>query len=336
MSNPLVSVCGICFEPLGNDGDGACGMVECCRRVFCLCCIRQWSTLTNACPSCSSRFSTIAPCGPDGNLEGTNNEQYEELSSVSPLDLDELELDNTFFYDRVNSDNWIPLPAASLVPSEPLSLRKRAREESSSDGEVPERPAKRQKENKIPGDTPSLSVQRHIELLEGQIWGKEREDKLLRCEHCSNVFKKRGDYTRHQIVHSKKKNFTCTHIGKDLKVCGKQFGLKGDLNRHVDSVHLKTKAWVCDVKSCGKSFALKGNLARHKKTVHGNERFPCTIFGCSKCFTQKTDLNRHLKIHSGEREHNCVVKDCGKKFVQKAHLRTHLRCVHHINLLQTQ
>ena len=52
--------------------------------------------------------------------------------------------------------------------------------------------------------------------------------------------------------------------------CGKEFGSKSDLVRHVRTVHWKIKGLPrkgkCD--ECGKEFAFKSDALRHKKRVH--------------------------------------------------------------------
>ena len=49
-------------------------------------------------------------------------------------------------------------------------------------------------------------------------------------------------------------------------MCDKRFTEKGNLKKHVDTVHLKIKEYIC-VK-CDKWFTQKGSLKTHMKAVH--------------------------------------------------------------------
>jgi len=71
--------------------------------------------------------------------------------------------------------------------------------------------------------------------------------------------------------------------------CLKSFGSKGNLNRHVCSVHLNEN-WDCDM--CDKSFAENQNLLRHKRNMHQDQipkkykqNFPNNIPKRIKLFT---------------------------------------------------
>jgi hypothetical protein len=46
--------CGICFDKIKDQG-----LLDCCTHTFCVNCIMQWSNVTNLCPLCKKRFSTI-------------------------------------------------------------------------------------------------------------------------------------------------------------------------------------------------------------------------------------------------------------------------------------
>jgi len=56
--------------------------------------------------------------------------------------------------------------------------------------------------------------------------------------------------------------------GELCKWCLKSFSTKGNLNRHIRSVHLKEN-WVCDM--CGRSFHEKQSLLRHKRNIHQDQ-----------------------------------------------------------------
>ena len=68
----------------------------------------------------------------------------------------------------------------------------------------------------------------------------------------------------------------------------------------------------------------KGNLQRHIKSVHDGQKFPCPQ--CEYKATQKGDLKKHNKsVHAG-RKFPCP--KCEYKATQKRSLQTHLKSVH--------
>ncbi|CAB4053913.1 unnamed protein product [Lepeophtheirus salmonis] len=75
----------------------------------------------------------------------------------------------------------------------------------------------------------------------------------------------------------------------------KRFGEKGNLTKHVKTVHERRKAFQCVI--CEKTFGEKGNLQRHVKAVHhGKKDFRCAF--CGKEFAEKGNLQKHIKaIH---------------------------------------
>ena len=75
---------------------------------------------------------------------------------------------------------------------------------------------------------------------------------------------------------------------------------------------------------CDKSYALKGDLKKHIKSVHDNVRYNCDK--CDKIFSQKGHLKTHIKsIHDKVRDYNC--DRCEKSFSQKGDLNKHIQSV---------
>ena len=74
--------------------------------------------------------------------------------------------------------------------------------------------------------------------------------------------------------------------------CGRSFKERGNLNKHLLSVHEKQKQHECE--RCHKRFSFRDGLLRHMNQVHGNQRrHSCTI--CSQSFKQLTHLTKHVR-----------------------------------------
>lgn len=75
---------------------------------------------------------------------------------------------------------------------------------------------------------------------------------------------------------------------------------KGNLNKHITSVHLKEKTKICPEPGCGKSFSFRDGLVRHIAHVHKNERAHVCLL-CQRAFKQASHLQKHLKsIHKAQ------------------------------------
>eukprot|EP00178_Gracilaria_changii_P016888 TRINITY_DN48386_c0_g1_i1.p1 TRINITY_DN48386_c0_g1~~TRINITY_DN48386_c0_g1_i1.p1 ORF type:complete len:655 (-),score=70.70 TRINITY_DN48386_c0_g1_i1:397-2361(-) len=92
------------------------------------------------------------------------------------------------------------------------------------------------------------------------------------CSTCSARFKMRGDLLRHiRTVHEGKKRYQCPR-------CPKAFGHSGHLNRHIQSVHLQQRRFKCEI--CGFQFFQASHLQSHMNHVHNpNKPFQCTDCG---------------------------------------------------------
>lgn len=81
------------------------------------------------------------------------------------------------------------------------------------------------------------------------------------------------------------------------KRCSKTFVERGNLNKHITSVHLKERNKICPEPGCGKSFSFRDGLERHIAHVHQNRRqYKCEL--CDKAFKQSNHLAKHMRsIH---------------------------------------
>lgn len=77
--------------------------------------------------------------------------------------------------------------------------------------------------------------------------------------------------------------------------CDLGFKERGNLNKHIGSVHDKKRTKLCHL--CGKTFAFRDGLTRHISNVHKNERkHACGL--CHRQFKQRSHLKKHMNtIH---------------------------------------
>lgn len=85
----------------------------------------------------------------------------------------------------------------------------------------------------------------------------EAPDRKYTCPVCQRMFDKRYNLVQHEKKHDANRvsQFSCPHVG-----CGKRLGRKTDVDRHIQSVHVKAKRFACA--KCSKRFDRKDTLAR--------------------------------------------------------------------------
>jgi len=107
------------------------------------------------------------------------------------------------------------------------------------------------------------------------------------CEHCDKTFGQKGNLNVHiNTIHLKQKNYKCDH-------CNESFGQKQNLNTHINTIHLKQKNYKCEHCEC--TFGEKGHLKTHINTVHLKKRnFKCEH--CNESFGHKQNLNTHINV----------------------------------------
>ncbi|XP_058459349.1 zinc finger protein 3 homolog isoform X2 [Malaya genurostris] len=143
----------------------------------------------------------------------------------------------------------------------------------------------------------------------------EHNEKILICEHCDAIFRRRSEYNEHldQHVASEMTDFRCD-------ICSVKFSNIRALRMHLKSHQGTSKVWVCEI--CNKKYSSKNLLDEHMNMHSGKRPFKCAH--CPKDFASKYTLAAHMKIHQDrERIFNCKV--CGKSFFSQSNLLQHER-----------
>ena len=89
---------------------------------------------------------------------------------------------------------------------------------------------------------------------------------MFRCKYCSKTLTQKGNLNKHiHTIHNGHKDYNCN-------ACGKSFS-QASLKKHIQSVHQGHKNHKCE--SCGKSFSEAGHLKRSIEAM----KIKISIFG---------------------------------------------------------
>ena len=110
--------------------------------------------------------------------------------------------------------------------------------------------------------------------------------------------------------------FTCEY-------CDKEFGQRGTMNRHINTLHLKTKDFKCG--QCEKEFGQKRHLQTHIQAIHLRHHYSCNE--CEKSFAYMCNLKNHIKnVHLKQKNYEC--DQCSFTCSQNGNLKLHINSIH--------
>lgn len=119
------------------------------------------------------------------------------------------------------------------------------------------------------------------------------------------------------------KRFKCDQCN-----CNATFYSRSGVKRHVKTIHLKIRDFICNV--CGKTFKSQYQLSNHM-FVHSNEKFKCLDENCDKYFASPMSRKKHMEMHSDAPQQNTTrlkCELCELSFVSKITLRNHHQFKH--------
>ncbi|XP_023943299.2 zinc finger protein 85 isoform X4 [Bicyclus anynana] len=151
-----------------------------------------------------------------------------------------------------------------------------------------------------------------------------------KCPHCSKVFNRARNLTKHLAVHEIDKRVQC-------KYCSKTFVSNAVLKSHIILKHPTTEAsgqrvkhYVC--KECGAGFVtpclLKTHMIKHsdKRDFYCVECDKLQCEHCEKRFESPSELDRHMYIHLDSRPYPC--DKCEKGYSTSWALTRHKQYTH--------
>lgn len=121
------------------------------------------------------------------------------------------------------------------------------------------------------------------------------------CGQCNLVSKFRSNIVRHiSRVHLLHLTNTIANTKWQCEICGKEFGLRVDFNKHMTTDHCElnedvtSKSFACD--QCHLVFGFKTNMFRHVRNVHktNSSRIKVSCNQCNYVTKRVKNLRRHV------------------------------------------
>ena len=171
------------------------------------------------------------------------------------------------------------------------------------------------------------SLKRHIvqvhKIIEGDVkkyYMKYDSEKYFPCQICDKILSSKISLKYHNMVHTGMKTEKCIE-------CDKTFIRKYDLQKHIESSHIKIKhldkeLYTCDV--CSKEVLGLDKLKQHKRS-HRTKNKICDL--CPYTSYSGADLARHKEARHEENPYiKCDL--CGRELKTKHSMQAHLKEVH--------
>ncbi|CAH1793562.1 unnamed protein product [Owenia fusiformis] len=131
------------------------------------------------------------------------------------------------------------------------------------------------------------------------------------CDKCGELFNTILKLYTHKGTRHRKRYAVCP-------VCGKKYDKHKELRIHIECEHDGESLLPCPFPDCKQGFTSKGNLNRHMKSVHIKEREVCPY-----CGNRNTDLERHIARVHGMKPKEFVCNRCPFSTHRKVSLMNH-------------
>ena len=127
-----------------------------------------------------------------------------------------------------------------------------------------------------------------VEITENdEVQDKKVLKKNFVCSHCTASYTRNLDLQKHiNGVHLKFKQYKCIYEGCDYSTAW-----KSGLNSHRDTKHHNVKRFKCSI--CDFEAYKRGNLDRHLDSVHYKRKHQCKF--CNKSLTRSDRMKKHMK-----------------------------------------
>ncbi|XP_068157058.1 zinc finger protein 780B-like [Drosophila tropicalis] len=163
------------------------------------------------------------------------------------------------------------------------------------------------------------SIKAHISEHNGR--KRDLTPKLLRCDQCAALFRKRSDLRKHkQTMHRVHNTIdNAQSIEKHYDSLPKEEPVEENQYLQQDT------NYRCEI--CKKTFKYRYAYTNHKRAhVRAQRSFHCHYVQCSQAFETELKLRQHILTHSSDWPYQC--EECPKGFYKNCKLEQHIRVSH--------
>jgi len=118
--------------------------------------------------------------------------------------------------------------------------------------------------------------------------------RLFCCRCCSYSTNRKNNLKRHVMAVHDDGGRGAGDVSVIMECCGSEFDCKATLRDHINSAH-RDRGIGFECPACGRQFGRKAVLSRHLAVHGGRKDYQCVA--CDYSTSHKSNLVRHLKVH---------------------------------------